>query len=55
MESLSGPAALGLSPGVAAAVVVGVGLAADDACPACGAPFNPGCRRHRDRYFEPGC
>jgi len=25
---------------------------ADDACPACGAEFNPGCRKHRDRYFE---
>ncbi|MDV7348763.1 CHY zinc finger protein [Halorubrum distributum] len=24
----------------------------DDACPACGAAFNPGCRKHRDRYFE---
>ena len=24
----------------------------DDPCPACGADFNPGCRRHRDRYFE---
>ena len=24
----------------------------DDACPACGAAFNPGCRRHRDLYFE---
>ncbi len=24
----------------------------DDTCPACGAAFNPGCRRHRDRYFE---
>jgi len=24
----------------------------DDACPRCGAAFNPGCRRHRDRYFE---
>ncbi|WP_128906489.1 CHY zinc finger protein [Halorubrum amylolyticum] len=24
----------------------------DDACPHCGAAFNPGCRRHRDRYFE---
>ena len=24
----------------------------DDACPACGAAFNPGCRTHRDRYFE---
>ncbi|WP_436929335.1 CHY zinc finger protein [Halosimplex halobium] len=22
-----------------------------DACPACAAAFNPGCRRHRDRYF----
>ncbi|QLH81047.1 CHY zinc finger protein [Halosimplex pelagicum] len=26
-------------------------LDCDDACPACGASFNPGCRRHRDRYF----
>ncbi len=26
--------------------------AGEDACPACGAAFNPGCRRHRDRYFE---
>ena len=24
----------------------------DDACPRCGAEFNPGCRAHRDRYFE---
>jgi uncharacterized CHY-type Zn-finger protein len=24
----------------------------DDACPRCGAGFNPGCRKHRDRYFE---
>ncbi|QUO48965.1 CHY zinc finger protein [Halorubrum ruber] len=24
----------------------------DDVCPACGAAFNPGCRKHRDRYFE---
>ena len=23
-----------------------------DACPRCGAAFNPGCRKHRDRYFE---
>lgn len=23
-----------------------------DSCPACGASFNPGCRAHRDRYFE---
>ncbi|GAB6879956.1 CHY zinc finger protein [Halorubrum gandharaense] len=27
-------------------------LDGDDACPHCGAPFNPGCRAHRDRYFE---
>lgn len=26
-------------------------LDCDDSCPACGASFNPGCRRHRDRYF----
>ncbi|EMA64649.1 CHY zinc finger protein [Halorubrum lipolyticum] len=24
----------------------------DDACPRCDAGFNPGCRAHRDRYFE---
>jgi len=29
-------------------------LDGDDACPNCGAAFNPGCRRHRDRYFEGG-
>lgn len=23
-----------------------------DACPRCGTGFNPGCRAHRDRYFE---
>jgi uncharacterized CHY-type Zn-finger protein len=28
-------------------------LDCDDACPRCGAAFNPGCRSHRDRYFEP--
>ncbi|MFW5900536.1 MAG: CHY zinc finger protein [Halodesulfurarchaeum sp.] len=27
-------------------------LDGNDACPACGAAFNPGCRKHRDRYFE---
>jgi uncharacterized CHY-type Zn-finger protein len=27
-------------------------LDCDDACPRCGADFNPGCRKHRDRYFE---
>ena len=23
-----------------------------DCCPCCGAEFNPGCRAHRDYYFE---
>ena len=23
-----------------------------DQCPNCGAPFNPGCRKHRRLYFE---
>jgi len=27
-------------------------LASDDRCPRCDAAFNPGCRAHRDRYFE---
>jgi uncharacterized CHY-type Zn-finger protein len=27
-------------------------LDAADACPACGAGFNPGCRLHRHFYFE---
>lgn len=27
-------------------------LAASDACPACGAAFNPGCRIHHHFYFE---
>ncbi|MDB2243290.1 CHY zinc finger protein [Halorubrum ezzemoulense] len=27
-------------------------LDCDDTCPACGAAFNPGCRKHRGRYFE---
>jgi uncharacterized CHY-type Zn-finger protein len=27
-------------------------LACDEACPACGAPFNPGCKLHRHLYFE---
>ena len=26
-------------------------LAAPDACPRCGARFNPGCRNHRGLYF----
>ncbi|HEY2177809.1 MAG TPA: CHY zinc finger protein [Caulobacteraceae bacterium] len=28
-------------------------LAAPDACPACGAGFNPGCRSHHRFYFAP--
>ncbi|GAB3413317.1 CHY zinc finger protein [Haloparvum alkalitolerans] len=28
-------------------------FACGDSCPDCGAAFNPGCRAHRDRYFEP--
>ncbi|MEL6616036.1 MAG: CHY zinc finger protein [Bacteroidota bacterium] len=27
-------------------------LGSGDACPACGAAFNPGCHRHRHLYFE---
>lgn len=27
-------------------------LGADDCCPSCGAPFNPGCRLHTHLYFE---
>lgn len=27
-------------------------LACDDRCPACAAPFNPGCKLHRHLYFE---
>ena len=27
-------------------------LAGNDACPRCGAAFNPDCRNHRDRYFD---
>lgn len=27
-------------------------LASPDACPRCGAPFNPACRRHHPLYFE---
>jgi uncharacterized CHY-type Zn-finger protein len=29
-------------------------LASFDACPACAAPFNPGCSVHRHFYFEAG-
>jgi uncharacterized CHY-type Zn-finger protein len=27
-------------------------LACDSRCPACGAAFNPGCRKHHHFYFE---
>ncbi|KAI1844244.1 hypothetical protein JX265_010301 [Neoarthrinium moseri] len=27
-------------------------LACDNACPRCGAAFNPGCSKHYDLYFE---
>lgn len=27
-------------------------LESSDRCPECGAPFNPGCRKHRDVYFS---
>ena len=27
-------------------------LAADDACPNCGAAFNPGCATHHHHYFD---
>jgi uncharacterized CHY-type Zn-finger protein len=29
-------------------------LACNDRCPACAAPFNPGCRTHHHLYFETG-
>jgi uncharacterized CHY-type Zn-finger protein len=28
-------------------------LECDNRCPACGAAFNPGCRKHHHFYFEP--
>jgi uncharacterized CHY-type Zn-finger protein len=31
---------------------IGVYLSGDNRCPACGAGFNPGCRRHHHFYFE---
>ncbi len=33
-------------------MTAGAYLACDDRCPACGAAFNPGCRKHRHLYFE---
>jgi uncharacterized CHY-type Zn-finger protein len=29
-------------------------LAGDNRCPACAAPFNPGCKTHLHLYFETG-
>ena len=37
-----------------ATLSVDVYFECDDNCPECGAAFNPGCRRHRDRYFAAG-
>lgn len=34
-----------------ATLSVGAYLDCEDTCPDCGTEFNPGCRRHRDRYF----
>lgn len=34
------------------AMSIGAYLGCADACPACGAGFNPGCRLHRHFYFE---
>jgi uncharacterized CHY-type Zn-finger protein len=28
-------------------------IESSDRCPACGAPFNPACREHRNDYFGP--
>jgi uncharacterized CHY-type Zn-finger protein len=35
-------------------MTLAVYLGCEDRCPACGAAFNPGCRRHRHLYFETG-
>jgi uncharacterized CHY-type Zn-finger protein len=29
-------------------------MSSGDQCPACDAPFNPGCRKHHHLYFEAG-
>jgi uncharacterized CHY-type Zn-finger protein len=31
---------------------IAIYLGADNRCPSCGAPFNPGCRHHYHFYFE---
>jgi uncharacterized CHY-type Zn-finger protein len=41
-----------LCGGCGAEMSVAQYLACDDRCPACAAPFNPGCKLHRPRYFE---
>lgn len=33
-------------------ITAGRYLGDGDSCPHCRAPFNPGCRKHRDLYFE---
>ena len=41
-----------LCGGCGAEMSVAQYLACDDRCPACAAPFNPGCKLHRHLYFE---
>lgn len=48
-EAFDDPAALCGACG--ATLSVRAYLDCDDACPDCGAAFNPGCRRHQNRYF----
>lgn len=33
-------------------LIIAAYLESSDRCPACGAPFNPGCRTHREYYFS---
>lgn len=42
-----------LCGGCGATLSVRTYLDSGDECPRCGVAFNPGCRRHHDRYFEP--
>jgi uncharacterized CHY-type Zn-finger protein len=43
-----------LCGGCGAELTIAAYLASSDACPACHAPFNPGCRHHHHFYFEMG-
>lgn len=36
----------------AAELTIAAYLESSDRCPACGTPFNPGCREHREDYFS---